>query len=265
MPSRRTIRRTIIIFAYLVIFSMIGFLLHNFLTPSATCNDGKQDQGETGVDCGGPCGACAVVAQTQDLVISEKAFAIGANNTYDAVARVENPNNATGATQFSYEFTLKDNTGAVIGKSDGTSFILPAEKKYIPSLGIATDGNAVPATIDIAITNVQWGQLPGIDKPALNIYNKRFDPLPGGVGGQAYGLLRNESTYDLNKIFIVVVLRDQGGKIIGINSTEKNTIRANEQQDFLLTWPYQLDGQVANIEMEAYSDMFDPQNFIKAQ
>jgi len=60
-------------------------------------------------------------------------------------------------------------------------------------------------------------------------------------------------------------LRDQGGKIIGINSTEKNTIRANEQQDFLLTWPYQLDGQVANIEMEAYSDMFDPQNFIKAQ
>jgi len=206
-----------------------------------------------------------VVASTQDLVVLEKAFAIGGNNTYDAVARLENPNNATGATQLSYEFTLKDDSGTVVGKSDGTSYILPAENKYISSLGIAIGGNKVPASIDIVITNVQWGQLSGIDKPALNIYNKRFDPLAGGVGGQAYGLLRNESIYDLNKIFIVVVLRDQGGKIIGINSTEKNTIRSNEQQDFLLTWPYQLDGQVANIEMEAYSNMFNPQNFIKAQ
>lgn len=252
-------------FAYLVVFSLLGFLLHYLFTPSATCSDKKQNQGETGIDCGGPCAPCKAVAQTQDLVVTEKAFAIGGNNTYDAVARVENPNNGTGAAQFSYEFTLKDDAGAVIGTSDGTSFILPAEKKYIPSLGITTDPSKVPATVDIAITGVQWGQLPGIDKPALNIYNKRFDPLAGGVGGQAYGLLRNESIYDLNKISIVVVLRDQGGKIIGINTTEKNTIRSNEQQDFLLTWPYQLDGQVANIEMEAYSDMFDSQNFIKAQ
>lgn len=28
-------------------------------TPAATCSDGIQNQGETGVDCGGPCTACA--------------------------------------------------------------------------------------------------------------------------------------------------------------------------------------------------------------
>ena len=27
-------------------------------TPAATCTDGIQNQGETGVDCGGPCAAC---------------------------------------------------------------------------------------------------------------------------------------------------------------------------------------------------------------
>ncbi|MBK8414265.1 MAG: hypothetical protein IPL22_06950 [Bacteroidetes bacterium] len=27
-------------------------------TPTATCSDGIQNQGETGIDCGGPCAAC---------------------------------------------------------------------------------------------------------------------------------------------------------------------------------------------------------------
>ena len=27
-------------------------------TPAPTCTDGIQNQGETGVDCGGPCSAC---------------------------------------------------------------------------------------------------------------------------------------------------------------------------------------------------------------
>ena len=31
-------------------------------TPTATCSDGIQNQGETGVDCGGPCAACSTAA-----------------------------------------------------------------------------------------------------------------------------------------------------------------------------------------------------------
>jgi hypothetical protein len=36
--------------------------------PVATCSDGIQNQGETGVDCGGPCAACAPVATCSDGV-----------------------------------------------------------------------------------------------------------------------------------------------------------------------------------------------------
>jgi hypothetical protein len=265
MMNPRTIKRIIIIFVYIVIFSTIGILFHYFFFPSATCGDGKQNQGEAGIDCGGPCRTCATVAQTRDLVVIEKAFAFGGNDTYDVVAHVQNPNNATGATNFSYGFTLKDAQGNVIGKKDGESFILPAENKYIVSLAVPTEANKVPASVDFAITNTTWGNLSGLNKPALNIYSKRFDSLPSGPGGQVYGLLRNESVYDLNKVYIDVILRDQNGKIIGINSTEKNTVRSKEERDFLLTWPYELDGEVKNIEMEAYSNMFDSQNFIRAQ
>lgn len=33
-------------------------------TPTATCSDGIQNQGETGIDCGGPCAACPTVSDT---------------------------------------------------------------------------------------------------------------------------------------------------------------------------------------------------------
>src|SRR5829696_3181026 len=32
-------------------------------TPVPTCSDGIQNQGETGIDCGGPCTACALSAR----------------------------------------------------------------------------------------------------------------------------------------------------------------------------------------------------------
>lgn len=39
------------------------------LTPSATCSDGIQNQGETGIDCGGPCASCAT--SKRDSVIED--------------------------------------------------------------------------------------------------------------------------------------------------------------------------------------------------
>lgn len=37
--------------------------------PAATCSDGVQNQGETGMDCGGPCGACATPGSCDSKVI----------------------------------------------------------------------------------------------------------------------------------------------------------------------------------------------------
>lgn len=48
-------------------------------TPAATCSDGIQNQGETGIDCGGPCSAC--VKTKRDSVIEDyNTNYIGSNN-----------------------------------------------------------------------------------------------------------------------------------------------------------------------------------------
>ncbi|MBN2367912.1 PGF-pre-PGF domain-containing protein [Candidatus Woesearchaeota archaeon] len=59
-------RKTDLLVMLLIIVSTIPFVVSQSsdfnvslsLIPTATCSDGIQNQGETGVDCGGPCAAC---------------------------------------------------------------------------------------------------------------------------------------------------------------------------------------------------------------
>jgi hypothetical protein len=45
-------------------FSSVGTFTLNITTPQPTCSDGIQNQGETGIDCGGPCAACPTPVTT---------------------------------------------------------------------------------------------------------------------------------------------------------------------------------------------------------
>ncbi|HEX8973970.1 MAG TPA: FeoB-associated Cys-rich membrane protein [Patescibacteria group bacterium] len=260
MENPKLIKRLSIIFVYLVIFSAVGFLLWYFITPPATCTDRKQNQSETGIDCGGPCSPCKARVQNKDIKVQETAFASGGSNTFDVVAKISNPNDSQGASSFDYTFTLKDAQEKTIATRQGTNFILPADTRYIAELGLDT-GGLVPSSVDFSVSNYKWDTLGDLEKPQLNIFNKKLAPLPMGSGDEADGTVRNDSTYDLNKISIIIVLRDQQGKIIGINTTQQSTVRASEERDFRVTWPYDLSGNPQSMEVDAQANIFDPSAF----
>jgi hypothetical protein len=250
-------RRIKIIIGYIVLFCVIAFILYLILSPAATCFDKKQNQGEKGIDCGGPCTPCKDVTQTKDISIGEVAFALGGNNTYDVVAKISNPNDATGAKTFNYVFTLKDSSGLIIAKREGTNFILPADTKYVAELGLQTDNNVIPASANIEISGAVWDKLSNVDKPQIGVYDKNFSSIPDSDGSQAEGTIRNESNYDLKQIDITIVLRDEKGNIIGVSTTQRNSVRANEDQSFKVTWPYSLGGNVQKMEVDPQANVFD--------
>jgi hypothetical protein len=80
-----------------------------------------------------------------------------------------------------------------------------------------------------------------------------------GEGNEVAGIIRNESNYDLKEINIVVVLRDENGKIVGVNTTRKDSVGVKEERDFLMTWPYVLDATVQKIEVDSQTNIFDPE------
>jgi len=253
-------RRVKIIIGYIILFCAIAFAIYFIKTPAATCSDKKQNQGEKGIDCGGPCAPCKEIMKIKDVNILETAFALGGNNTYDVVAKISNPNDTTGAKTFDYVFILKDSTGSTIAKREGVNFILPADTKYVAELGLTTDNNAVPASANIEISVAEWEKLSDVGKPQIGVYSKKFGPIANSDGNEAEGTIRNESSYDLSKVDIVIVLRDEKGHIIGVNTTQRNSVRAREDQLFKVTWPYSLGGNVQKMEVDPQVNVFNWQS-----
>lgn len=263
MRDSRLKKRLLIILVFLLIFSLGSYFLYKIIVPEDSCFDGKQNQNEKNVDCGGVCSPCRDLSQVQNPVALEREFVFGGNNTYDGLIKLSNPNNSVGSPSFSYKAVLRDGNGNVIDEKSGDSFILPAETKYLTLTGFAVAKEVNPAELDFEIMQISWEEFTKYQKPQLGIYSKRFNLLSDIVGGEAYGVLRNESGFDFNLIKVNIVLRDGENKLVALNSTQLNTVRSGEERDFKLIWPYQLPGEVKNIEIEAEADTYNSQNFIK--
>jgi hypothetical protein len=72
-----------------------------------TCSDGIQNQGETGVDCGGPCPACPPSGET---VLLASYFETGMDSWLDGGSDVTRVN-STNSYEGSYSIRLADNSG----------------------------------------------------------------------------------------------------------------------------------------------------------
>lgn len=261
MESKGMGKRIVIVIGFVALFSITGFVLYYIATPAPTCSDKKQNQAEKGIDCGGPCSPCKDITETKNIIIKEPTVVFGGNETFDAVAKITNPNDALGASSFEYEFVLKNSSDEVVASRKGMNFILPADSKYITELGFRIENGLFPTKAEIFITNPKWEKLGSVGKPQIGVYSKNFGKVSTGVGYQADGIIRNESSYDLNEIFISIILRNAEGKIIGVNQTKKNSVRTKEERDFKLTWPYELTSSVQNMEVDAQVNVLDSKSF----
>lgn len=263
----RTIKRFIIITIYLLLVGGIIFFFYSLNDdPMPTCLDGIRNQGEDHIDCGGPCNACAEdYSDAKNLTVTEKHFVPAVEGSYDVVARIANPNPSYGSLSFRYVVSLRDAEGDVLGSRTGTGFILPTEEKYIvvPNVKAAQ----TPVSVDIELKDSQWSRFSDYEKPKLRIYNKRYNPTSNGPSfSEAYGLVRNESSFDFRDIMIYVILKDQSGKVVAAHRTNFQTLDAGEERDFRLLWPQSFSGDVdpeQGVIMEAEANVFDSKNFVK--
>ena len=93
-----------------------------YQTPS--CGDGKQNQDEEGVDCGGSCQQVCLESAVPPVV--EFVRAIKQGNRVDVIAYVENPNPSASAWGARYTVELYRNDRTVIVAREGTVDLPPA-------------------------------------------------------------------------------------------------------------------------------------------
>lgn len=265
MALPRSVKQFVVALIYFFIVVLLGvFVYYAFIKAPETCFDSKQNQNETGIDCGGVCAmVCKEIVVGEDLRFTEVAFVPGGDGKYDVLGKVYNPNDTEGASSFAYTVTLKDSNGEILATRSGKSYILPQENKYILELNLETA--TAPITAAFAVNSIEWARLSGYqEKPAVNIYQKSYSQISSGAGfSEARGLLRNDSSYDFRSIIVRVILRDNAGSPLAFNATEIRTVLSSEERDFRLVWPSAFPGTVEKVEMEVDADVYHSDNFIR--
>lgn len=263
--SQRTIKRLVIIFAYLVMFSLVGTGFYYLFRTAPTCTDKIKNQKEAGVDCGGPCVVCEEMPNVENLKVIEKKIVPGEAGKYDALVRITNPNSLLGAARFDYSFNFLDGSGKIVAKSIGTNFILPGQTKYVLAFNLSPE--AIPESLDFEISSFEWSKFSQYEEPDIAIYSREFSLAGGGETGFAklQAKMRNQSGYDFRQITDKAVIRNGNGDPVAINKTGFNDVRMNEEREINFNWnsTFQIDPVSARIEIEPEVNVFESDNYMK--
>lgn len=217
----------------LVIGVIVWGIYSAFLKPAPSCFDNIQNQGETGIDCGGPCTPCAIKLLKPIQVDSGWPLAFKTTDTSSGIAaEIYNPNPDWSAQSFDYQFDVKDQFGNILGTVNGTSYIYGGELKYLiePRVDIAI-GKITSA--DLVITNPQWVSVNDFKRPDVEIQNVVTDMADTVF---VSGKVVNRSEIDFSNASVSAIVFNINGKFIGASKTIVDSVPKFSSEDFKVSF-----------------------------
>lgn len=154
-------RRTLIFFILaLVAGAVLAVVLISTFYETPSCADGKQNQDEEGIDCGGSCAQICTASAVPPVVDFVRALKQG--NRVDVIAYIENPNPSAAAWGARYTVELYRQDRTVIASKQGTVDLPPAASVpvFIPG---AYEGPELVVQAFLAFDDetIFWSKNPG--------------------------------------------------------------------------------------------------------
>lgn len=238
--------------------AVIGFVIfYPTLTKAPTCSDTKQNGGEAGIDCGGPCNNFCP-AQVQPLVVKwYRAFPV-VGSTYSLVAYVENRNTNAIVRAMPYEFRVYDEDNTFLAMREGTIKVPPNGPFIIFEPGLNL-GNRIPKRVVYKFTkdSPQWvkpdsKKIGKVILTSKDIVVEDTDSTP-----RATATLLNQTSYTINDVTASIVLYDSDDNAVGVSQTFFSRIEKNSQTPLIFTWPKPFDRTVVRKEIITTFDLDD--------
>lgn len=218
---------------YLTVFFLIVFAIYLvWFKPAPTCYDGRRNQNEIGIDCGGSCPACEI----KTLIPLETSWLkyFPADNQTVVAAEIKNSNINYAADSFSYAIDIYDNNGAKIKSLIKNSFIYAGEIKYLVELVEFNNKNI--KEIKISFSDISWKLNEEFKKPTAQLREIKTE------SAAVSGFLTNNNAFRLSKIRIFGFLYSQYGILISASKTELENVSAFEEKFFKINFPKNLSG-----------------------
>jgi hypothetical protein len=226
-----------LLFVGVIILLSIYPIYKTFFSAAPTCFDGKQNQGEVGVDCGGPCTLVCSQQVTPVNIIWGNFFKVQ-DGIYDIAALIENQNTGAGVKHLAYTLRLFDGSNQLIAERSGVSFLNPNERTLLfePNVEVL---NQVPARVEVDLGTPEW-TVAKDTKPSLVVKNKvlsNTDTEP-----RLTVTLENDDNTPLQNIEARALVYDAQRNIIAVSSTFVDGLIPGESRTVFFTWPNPISG-----------------------
>ncbi|MBI5004932.1 MAG: hypothetical protein HZC04_01990 [Candidatus Lloydbacteria bacterium] len=224
---------------------LIGsFSLYKALNPAPSCTDGKQNQNETGIDCGGVCSNACVSGVLPLITLWSRVLPAG-EGAYDAAGFIENPNLNAGIPAIAYTFKLYDKDNILVAEKSGKTFVNPNERFTLFESGIET-GRRIPLRAFLEFQpGPQWKQSMA-QKPPLVVQNKKFT---SGDKPLLEADVVNRSFDPQPNVIVVATLFDSNDNVFAASKTVINRLVPDAPEAIFFTWPKALSENPARIEI----------------
>lgn len=239
---------------------VVGWIYVSYFKPQPTCFDGKQNQNEEAIDCGGLCPKiCLYSGFTPLQVVGSGNIFFPDSSRIALVARVQNPNPEYATPSFSYTFTITDGQGRTV-EIPGSSFIYAGEIKHIVALQPRqrTDIDFRDLrSVNLRLQEPQWVKEKDFRRPQLRIQEQRVSQ-DGSV--RVDGVVTNEDTIDFRNVEVLALLFGTRGQLAGVSFTNLTSLPVNQQREFSIIHPpiTDFDPQATQLNVSAYRPTTDP-------
>lgn len=241
---RRFIILSIIGAVVIAFFAIVSFSLFH---KAPSCSDGVQNQGEAGIDCGGPCPYLCTALEHAPTVLYTKQIPSGAGRT-DVIASIENVNAGVAAKSVRYTVMLYGIGQVLIQQVNGTVDLPPAATVPVFLPGIM-NGNqeVVGAFLTIVPSSIRWFSLPSDPRIIPVVSNTTVSGTDAAPRIDA--VLTNPTTSLLSDVPVVVLVHSVQGEVIAASRTIVPSIPAQGQATATFTWNGPFSSVPAAIEV----------------
>ena len=212
------------------------FVYFKFIKHDPTCFDGKQNQNERGIDCGGVCSIMCLVDTKPLIPLWTRPVKI-TGDVFSVVSYIENQNVGNGIKRIPYEIRLFDDKNILVSEPiKGETFIGPNDRTAIFETAIKV-GNRIPKTAFLRFT----------ETPTFLRIDEKWNDQNLAVEGDEFtdldsvpkltATVKNITLETFIKIPVVAIVYDANGNIIAASQTFIDSIGPEESIPVYFSWP----------------------------
>jgi hypothetical protein len=242
--SRQLVYGSIFLLIMLVLVGVPSYFI--FFNKPQTCFDGKINQNELGIDCGGVCvKACIGEVIPEPIILWSRAFKV-TDGKYNLVAYVQNANVNYISEPAEYSFKVYDKDNVLIGLREGYMTVPPVKSYPIFEQGLDA-GERIPAKVLFQFNQqVTWNKY-GFNRPELSVSEPVLTRATTTPRIEAKVI--NNTLARFENIEVVVVVYGAGDNAIAASRTFVPVLQSRGEVPIVFTWPESFTQAVSKIEI----------------